>query len=103
MRASEFFLDLVYAFAVLGIVEAVIKPVAKRIVQYKILKYGPLVLKALDPVMPDMISRYSSEELELIVREKFEEITGEDWSDINLNLYWRLYDPRKNADSIQPK
>lgn len=91
-------LDLVYGFATLGFIEAVVKPIAMRFVRAKLLKYSPLVLDALDPVMPELIAKYDGQELEIIVREKFEELTGDDWSKENLEPFWRLYDPRKNAD-----
>ena len=92
--------NLVSAFAVLGLVEAIIKPIAKRIIQYKVIKYGPLVFKALDPVMPELIKDCSSEELERIVRDTFSTVTGEDWSTVNIDNFWQWYDPRKNADAI---
>jgi hypothetical protein len=92
--------NLVSAFAILGLVEAIIKPIAKRIIQYKVIKYGPLVFKALDPVMPELIKNCSSEELERIVRDTFSTVTGEDWSTVNIDNFWQWYDPRKNADAI---
>jgi len=95
------FLELTYAFAILGLTEAVIKPIAKKFIQAKILKYAPMVFDALDPVMPELIAKYDSKELEVIVREEFEELTGEDWSNVNLNTFWQLYDPRKNADKYK--
>lgn len=90
--------NLGVSFLVLGVVEAVIKPVAKRFVQRKIIKYAPMVYRVIDPMMPYLLVRYSGAELEQIVRQKFTELTGEDWSQTNLEPFWQWYDPRKNAD-----
>lgn len=92
--------NLGISFLTLGVVEAIIKPTAKKIVQRKIIKFAPLVYKAIDPMMPYLLVRYSGPELEQIVRRKFEELTGEDWSQADIEPFWRWYDPRKNADHL---
>lgn len=94
-------LDLAVTFTTIGFFEAVVKPIAIKVVRRRILKWAPIVLDALDPVMPEMISRYNKEELEEIVRRKFEELTGEEWTTQDVAPFWVLYDPRINAEALQ--
>ena len=41
-------INLLWTFVLLGLVEAVIKPLAKRFVQRRILKAAPAILRAID-------------------------------------------------------
>lgn len=94
--------DLTVTFATIGFIEAVVKPIATRVVRRRILKWAPIVLDALDPVMPEMVSRYNKQELEEIVRRKFEELTGEEWTTKDVAPFWVLYDPRANSAKLNP-
>jgi hypothetical protein len=96
----KFLLEASIAFLSLGILEAVVKPVAKRFVQGRILRHAPSVFEAIDPIMPRLIDQFSGDEIEEIVRKQFEMITGEDWSKVNLKPFWDLYDVRRAADRL---
>ena len=86
--------------ASIGFFEGVIKPTATRIVRRRLLKWLPVVIDVLDPLMPEAIRAYSRQELEEWVRLKFEEITGESWSYKEIRPFWEIYDLRVNADKV---
>lgn len=86
--------SLVTSFVLLGLVEAVIKPAAAYWVRQKITRWTPVVLAYVDKVFPDLVTGRSPEDLDQLVRTKFSELTGDDWSTTNLDYFWRLYDPR---------
>lgn len=52
-------LDLLIACLLLGLIEALVKPVAKRFMQRRILRTAPLVLAQLDPFMPALLQQCS--------------------------------------------
>jgi hypothetical protein len=93
-------LDLLVAFLLLGLMEALLKPLAKRFVQRRILQVAPLVFSQLDPYMPALLQQCSGAQLEQLVRTKLETLTGESWASDDLSLLFRLYDPRLAADRI---
>ena len=95
-------LDLTLTFAGIGLVEAVIKPIAKRWAQRRILAAAPAVLELLDRQMPDLLKQFNGQQLEQIVRHKLESITGESWAQQSIEPIFRLYDPRITADRQQP-
>lgn len=84
-------------FVALGFTEAVLKPLAVKFTQRRLLAAAPAVLKLVDPLMPDMLKNCSSEELDAKVRSFFEEVTGTDWSKTDLTEFYRMYDVRKAA------
>jgi hypothetical protein len=90
----SFILDLFWSFLLLGLLEAVIKPIAKYWVQRKIILLSPAVLAYLDDVFPFLLKDTTPVNLEAIVRSKFSELTREDWSDVNIDYFWEVYDPR---------
>lgn len=94
------FFDAALAFVTLGVIEAVVKPIAKQFVQGRILRYAPAVLDVIDPIMPSLMAQYSGEEMDDIVRAHFESVTGESWANVNLAPFWTLYDPRRAADRL---
>ena len=87
-------LETLWFVLALGVVEALIKPIAKQVVQRQVLKAAPELLQRLDPLLPQWLAECDGEELELRVRELAEEITGEDWSGVSLAPLWQLFDPR---------
>ena len=91
-------LDLALAFLALGLVEAVVKPLARRVVQRRILAAAPLLFRQLDPLLPALLQRCSGAELEQVVRRKLEALTGECWAGENLEPLFALFDPRAAAD-----
>jgi len=95
-------LDLLVAFLLLGLMEALLKPLAKRFMQRRILQVAPLVFSQLDPYMPALLQQCSGAQLEQLVRTKLETLTGESWASDDLSLLFRLYDPRCTADRIAP-
>lgn len=91
---ANWILNLCISFTLLGIVEAVVKPAATYWVRKNIIKWAPLVFSYVDSIFPFLILHKNSEDLEKLVRAKFSELTGEDWSKVNLDYFWELYDPR---------
>jgi hypothetical protein len=97
----NFISDLVLSFLMLGFIEAVVKPIAKRFIQRKILKYSPVVLEAIDKQMPQLLGAYDGKELEQIVKTKLEGLTGETWNQDELEEVFKIFDIRITADRIQ--
>lgn len=93
-------LDLAFAFLVLGVVEAFIKPLAQWFVERRLRAALPRLFEILDPLMPGLIAQYTPGELEKIVRAHLTEITGDDWSSENVDGFFAAYDPRVNAARI---
>ena len=91
---SRFFVDIVFSFIFLGIIEAVVKPIAIQFTKKSIIKLSPLVLHKLDLAFPSLLKTNDSNNLELFVRNTFSELSGEDWSDVDIDYFWKLYDPR---------
>lgn len=91
-------LDLAVAFLALGAVEAVVKPLARRFVQRRILAVAPMLFRQLDPLLPGLLQRSSGAELEQVVRQKLEALTGESWATDDLEPLFELFDPRAAAD-----
>jgi hypothetical protein len=91
-------IDIAIAFLLLGFTEAVIKPIAKQWVMKKIVKYTPAVFEILDKQMPELLKAYNGKQLEQVVRTKLETLTGESWSDRDIDQVFKLYDPRITAD-----
>lgn len=73
-------LDLAVAFLALGLLEAVVKPLARRFVQGRILAIAPALFRQLDPLLPGLLQHCSGAELEQVVRKKLEALTGESWA-----------------------
>jgi hypothetical protein len=94
-------LSITVAFLTLGITEAVIKPLAKWFIERRIRAALPALFEVLDPMMPRMIQQYRPGELEQIVRAHLTTITGQDWSHEDIEPFFRLYDPRRNAERFQ--
>ena len=88
-------LDLAIAFAMLGITEAVIKPVAKRFIQRRILKAAPAILRAVDARLPELLALPTGEALEARVRTIAEQVTGESWATDDLGPLFELFDLRR--------
>lgn len=95
-------IDALLAFLLLGLMEAVVKPIAKHVVQRRILRAAPLVFAQLDPFMPALLQQCSGAQLEQIVRTKLETLTRESWAGEDLSLFFRLYDPRLACDHTPP-
>ena len=91
-------LDLAVAFLALGVIEALVKPLARRFVQRRILAAAPLLFRQLDPLLPALPQRCSGAELEQVVRQKLEALTGESWATDDLGPLFALFDPRAAAD-----
>lgn len=94
-------LDLLLAFAGIGVMEALIKPIAKRWVQRRLLKAAPAVMELLDRQMPQLLTQLTGAQLEEIVRHKLESVTGESWAGRDIEPIFRLYDPRITATRLQ--
>lgn len=96
-------LDLAIAFLVLGVVEAFIKPIAKRWVQRRLLDATPAVLQQIDALLPELVLSCDGPELESRVRAAFEQATGESWAEADLNPFFALYDIRLAANKLRER
>lgn len=94
-------IDLALGFLTIGFIEAVIKPIAKRFVQRRILRVAPAVFELLDRQMPQLVTQLDGAQLTAIVRHKLESLTGESWSSPEIETIFSLYDPRVTADKLQ--
>ena len=88
-------INLLWTFVLLGLVEAVIKPLAKRWVQRRILKAAPVILREVDRRLPELLTLPTGEALEARVRTIAEEVTGESWATDDLGPLFELFDLRR--------
>jgi len=103
MSSLHWLLDLGVSFVLLGLLEALVKPLAKRWMRRRLLRYGPAALALLDRQLPQLFGQLDGSQLEAIVRHKLESLTGESWSDADLDALFALYDPRLTANHhVQP-
>ena len=91
-------INLLWTFVLLGLVEAVVKPVAKRWVQRRILKAAPVILREVDRRLPELLTLPTGAALESRVRTIAEEVTGESWATDDLGPLFTMFDLRKAAD-----
>ena len=91
-------LDLLIAFIGIGLTEAVVKPLAQRWVQRRILKAAPAILREVDRRLPELLTLPTGAALEARVRTIAEEVTGESWATDDLGPLFTLFDLRKAAD-----
>lgn len=93
-------IDLLIGFLAMGLTEALIKPIAKRFVQRRLLRHAPALLTYMDHQMPSLLQAYRGQELEQVLRSQLETLTGENWAGVNLDPLFSLYDPRITADRL---
>ena len=96
----RFLVDILISFIILGLFEAVIKPFSVRFTKRSLIKLTPLVLNRLDEAFPDLIRSNNAESLDTFVRNTFSELSGEDWSNIDTDSFWRTYDLRVTLDKL---
>jgi hypothetical protein len=102
-KAMNWIFDLLFSFLLLGLIEGLIKPVARNLFRKKLFAIAPQVLERLDSVLPTVLGRSSGEEIESYTRRVLHEMTGEDWSDVDIEPLFSMFDIRKAADSLVPK
>lgn len=90
--------DALIGFVLLGITEAVIKPLAKYVVSSKIRQYGPAVFDFLDKNMPELLIQYNGEQLAEIVKHKLQDVSGAPVTTQDIERLFQLYDPRLTAN-----
>ena len=88
-------------FVAIGLTAAIVTPIAKRVVKRKLIRWGPAAMELLDRELPHLFGRYSGTEITAMVRTRLETLTGESWSDADLNDVFQLYDPRITADKAK--
>ena len=93
-------IDLFIGFLAMGLTEALVKPVAKRWTQRRLMRWAPTLLNFLDHQMPTLLQAYRGAELEQVLRTQLENLTGESWAEQSLDPLFRLYDPRITADRL---
>ena len=86
---------LAVTFLTLGITEAIIKPLAKRFIQRRILRAVPSILRAIDARLPELLTLPTGAALEARVRSIAEEVTGESWAEDDLGPLFTLFDLRR--------
>ncbi len=85
-------------FIAIGLTAAIITPIAKRVVKRRLIRWAPIAMDILDREMPQLFGNRSGQDLTDMLRTKLETLTGESWSDSDLNQVFELYDPRITAD-----
>lgn len=95
MAGGAAVINLLWAFVVLGLIEAVIKPLAKRWVQRRILRAAPAILRAVDARLPELLTLPTGAALESRVRSIAEEVTGESWATDDLGPLFEMFDLRR--------
>lgn len=93
-------IDLLIGFLAMGLTEALIKPIAKRFVQRRLLRHAPALLTYMDQQMPALLQAHKGKELEQVLRSELENLTGESWAGTSLDTVFKLYDPRITADRL---
>lgn len=91
-------IKLLIDFIAIGLTAAIITPIAKRVVKRRLIRWAPTAMDILDREMPQLFGNRSGQELTDMLRTKLETLTGESWSDSDLNQVFELYDPRITAD-----
>lgn len=92
---------LLLDFIALGLTAAIITPIAKRVVKCRLIRWAPSAMEILDREMPQLFGNRSGQELTDMLRTKLETLTGESWSDVDLDNLFLLYDPRITADKAR--
>lgn len=95
--------DLLIAFLTMGLTEALVKPIARRFMQRRLMRWAPTLLTFLDRQMPSLLQAYRGAELEQVLRTQLELLTGESWANQSLDPLFRLYDPRITADRLHSR
>ena len=90
-------MNLLIIFLGIGLTEAVVKPVAKRWMQRRILKAAPVILRAIDARLPELLTLPTGAALEARVRSIAEEATGESWAEDDLGPLFELFDLRRSV------
>lgn len=88
-------LDLLLVFVGIGLSEAIVKPIAKRWMQRRILSAAPAILREVDRRLPELIILPTGQALEKHVQDIAEQVTGEKWSSQDLDPLFALFDLRK--------
>lgn len=96
-------IDLLIGFLALGLAEAVIRLLAKRWIERRLMRWAPTLFNFLDHQMPSLLQAYRGPELEQVLRTQLEHLTGESWADQSLDPLFRLYDPRITADRLHSR
>jgi len=97
----RFLIDVSISFIILGLFEAVVKPISIQLTKRSLIKFTPIVLNKLDQAFPDLIRSGNAESLDTFVRNTFSELSGEDWSNIDTDYFWRVYDLRVTLDKLK--
>jgi hypothetical protein len=89
--------DAIFFFIGAGVTKALIEPIAKRVIKNKVMRFAPAAMKLLDDQIPGLFGELSGEEIEQLVRQKLESVTGESWSKQEIDSVFQLYDVRIGA------
>jgi hypothetical protein len=90
--------DISLAFLVIGLTEAIVKPIAKGLVERQLRKILPVAMEYLDLSMPEMIFQYTGEQMNTALKMKLEDVLGRSISQSELDYVFKTYDPRISSD-----
>lgn len=93
----EAVIDAFFFFVGVGFAKAIVEPIARRVFRQKVMKYAPIALQFLDAQVPGLIGTAKGEDIEEMVRKKLESLTGENWSQSEIDSVFQLYDVRIGA------
>ena len=90
-------IDLAIIFLGIGLTEAVVKSVAKRFVQLRILRAAPVILRAIDAHLHELLTLPTGAALQARVRSIAAEATGEGGPEDDLGPLFELFDLRRSV------
>ena len=91
----NYIIDGILVFIGLGLTEALVKPIAKRFVQRRLLAAAPLILREVDRHLPELLTLPTGAALEARVRTIAEQVTDESWAEDDLGPLFELFDLRR--------
>ena len=98
---TRILLDLLLFSLALGFVEALYKPAMRQLTRNKVQRWAPKALEVIDPLLPVWLQMgVSGKEMEAKVQAFLEGMTGESWSQPELDELFQTLDVRVTADQV---
>jgi hypothetical protein len=92
---------VVVSFLSIGVMEALVKPLAKSFFKRKVVKYAPIAMQLLDERIPRALASGDDRSIEDMLITRLESLTGESWSKSEINEFFSLYDPRITVNKLR--
>lgn len=89
----RFLLDAAIAFLILGLVESLVKPLAKGLVEHQLRRVLPQVYAQLDTQMPGLLESATPEQMTAAIAQAIEVAKGVAATQAEIKRVAALYDP----------